>query len=236
MAYEGRFWIDPENAELRRMTIEVPHLPRESHTCRVETTIDYRRARIGGSDFLLPQLTVLKMWDAEAQRHENRIENSACREFQTESVFRTGLEPSTGESAAPKKPLAIPLGISVKIALHSKIDSETSFAGDAIEGQLVNAIRDRKGTILAPGGALAHGRIVRLEHQQQPSNYFALGLKFHSIEVNGSEIPLTLARAAAQNAVGVILTGMGDDGGRGAAEFIEPLPRVAPTALRLAAG
>lgn len=75
------------------------------------------------------------------------------------------------------------------------------------------------------------------------------------------------ARAAAQNAVGVILTGMGDDGARGlldmraagartiaqdeatcvvfgmpkeaiargAAEFIEPLPRVAQTALRLAA-
>jgi len=76
------------------------------------------------------------------------------------------------------------------------------------------------------------------------------------------------ARAAAQNAVGVILTGMGDDGARGllamraagahtvaqdeatcvvfgmpkeaiacgAVEFIEPLPRVAQTALRLAAG
>jgi len=75
------------------------------------------------------------------------------------------------------------------------------------------------------------------------------------------------ARAAAQNAVGIILTGMGDDGARGllamrtagartvaqdeatsvvfgmpkeaiargAAEFIEPLPRVAQTALRLAA-
>lgn len=76
------------------------------------------------------------------------------------------------------------------------------------------------------------------------------------------------ARAAAQNAVGVILTGMGDDGARGllamrsagartiaqdeatcvvfgmpkeaiahgGAEFIEPLPRVAQAALRLAAG
>ena len=74
------------------------------------------------------------------------------------------------------------------------------------------------------------------------------------------------ARAAGQNAVGVILTGMGDDGARGmlamrsagahtvaqdeatcvvfgmpkeaialgGAEFIEPLPRVAQTVLRLA--
>jgi hypothetical protein len=77
---------------------------------------------IGAADFLLPQLTVLKMWDAEANRFENRIEYASCREFQTESVFRTGLEPSVGEPAAPKKPVAIPPGITIKI-------------GDAIEGQ-----------------------------------------------------------------------------------------------------
>ena len=29
--------------------------------------------------------------------------------------------------------------------------------------------------------------------EYQPSNYFALGLKFHSIEVHGSEVPLTLS-------------------------------------------
>ena len=191
MAYEGRFWIDPENAELSRMTIEVPNPPRESQTCRVETTIDYRRARIGGSDFLLPQLTVLKMWDAEAHRYDNRIEYAACREFQTESVFRTDLEPSAGESAVPQKPVAIPSGITIKIALRSTIDSELSFAGDAIEGQLLNAIRAH-GSVLAPEGAIAHGRIVRFEQQYQPSSYFAVGLKFHSIEVHGSEVPLTL--------------------------------------------
>jgi hypothetical protein len=152
MAYEGKFWIDPETAELSRMTIEVPRPPQESRICRVETTIDYRRAAIGGADFLLPQLTVLRMWDAAGERHDNRIEYDACREFQTESVFRTDLGPSTGESAVPMTPVVIPAGITVKIALHSKIDSETSFAGDAIEGRLVNAIKDRKGNILAPGG------------------------------------------------------------------------------------
>ena len=55
LAYEGRFWIDSQNAELSRMTIEVPHPPQESETCRIETTIDYRQARIGDSDFLLHQ-------------------------------------------------------------------------------------------------------------------------------------------------------------------------------------
>ncbi|MGC9945425.1 MAG: hypothetical protein ABSF64_03430 [Bryobacteraceae bacterium] len=191
MAYEGRFWIDRQNAELNRMTIEVPDPPPESRMCRVETTIDYRRTPIRGSDFLLPQLTVLKMWDLEAQRSENRIEYTSCRIFQAHSVFRTDVAPSSNDSATPQKLVAIPPGITIKIALRSKIDSDVWFAGDAIEGQLVKAIRTR-GSILVPEGAVAHGRIVRLERQYQPSQYIALGLAFHSIEVHGSEMPLAL--------------------------------------------
>jgi len=189
MAYEGKFWIDPQNAELTRMTIEVPNPPRGSETCRVETTIDYQRARIGGADFLLPQLTVLKLWNVEAERHENRIEYASCRAFESESVFRTDLEPADGAaSGAPKEPVVIPPGVTIKIALRSKIDSESSFAGDAIDGQLLNPIGK-----VVPKGAIVHGRIVRFEHEYQPSNYYALGLKFQSIEVNGTEVPLTLA-------------------------------------------
>jgi hypothetical protein len=45
---------------------------------------------------------------------------------------------------------------------------------------------------LVPKGASVHGRLVRFEQEHQPSSYFALGLKFDSIEVNGSEIPITL--------------------------------------------
>jgi hypothetical protein len=188
MAYEGKFWIDPQNAELSRMTIVVPDPPRESETCRVETTIDYRRAGIGVSDFLLPRLTVLQLWDSDAQRHENRIEYASCREFKSESVFRVDSDPSTGASEVSKPPLSIPPGIRIKIALRSTIDSESSFAGDAIEGQLLNPIGS-----LVPKGVIVHGRIARFEHEYLPSNYFALGLKFDSIEANGTEVPLTLA-------------------------------------------
>jgi len=187
MAYEGRFWIDPQNAELNRMTIEVPMPPRGSETCRIETTIDYQRARIGSSDFVLPQLTVLRLWATDAERLENRIEYASCHEFQSESVFRTDLDP-TAIAAEPSKTLVvIRPGVTIKIALRSKIDSERAFAGDAIDGRLLNAI----GTVI-PKGAIVHGRIVRFEHEYQPSNYLALRLKFHSIEVNGTEVPLAL--------------------------------------------
>jgi hypothetical protein len=192
MAYEGKFWIDPENARLSRMSIEVPDPPRESHSCRVETAINYQQARIGNSDFLLPRLTVLQMWDTDAQRFDNRIEYSGCREFQAESVFRTDLEASSGDLAVPQKPVPIPAGVAVKIALRSKIDSESSFAGDAIEGRLLNPIRARGGGVLAAENSVVHGRIVRLEHDYRPSNYFSLGLTFNSIDAGGREVPLKL--------------------------------------------
>lgn len=192
MAYEGRFWVDPANARLIRMTIEVPDPPRESHSCRVQTTVDYQQAHIGSSDFLLPRLTVLRMWDTGAQRFDNRIEYSGCREFHAESVFRTDFDASPTGPLALAKPLSIPSGITLKIALRSKIDSETSYAGDAIEGRLLNAVRSADGAILVPEGSTVHGRIVRLEHDYRPSNYFSLGLIYNSLDAGGGEVPLKL--------------------------------------------
>jgi hypothetical protein len=186
MAYDGKFWIDPQKAELSRMTIEVSKPPRESQTCRIETTIAYRRAQIGGSDFLLPELTDLKLFDDEFQRYENRIQYASCRQFQSESVFRTDEDASVGVSDVRRPTAAIPQGAKIKIALASGIDPERSFAGDAIVGRLVNPIG------VVPAGSIVHGRIVRFEHQYQPSDYFAVGQKFHSVEMNGIEVPLRL--------------------------------------------
>ena len=131
------------------------------------------------------------MWDMGGDRHENRIEYASCREFQSESVFRTDLDAPASTSEISKEPVAIPPGITIKIALRSKIDGENAFAGDAIDGQLLNAI----GTVI-PKGAIVHGRIVRFEQQHQPPTYYAVGLTFHSIEMNGSEIPLSLISIA----------------------------------------
>ena len=203
MAYEGKFWIDPRNATLSRMTIIVPQPPVKSQMCRIETTIEYQPFQIGGARLLLPQLTLLKVWDTDGTRSENRSAYASCRAFQSESVFRPDVAPFAGDpasgkalsvddSAPVKTPLAIPSGSILQIALRSKIDSESAFAGDPIEGQLLQAIRDRCGNILASPGTVVHGRIVRFEQHYAPSSYFALGLKYYSLVVNGSEVPLTL--------------------------------------------
>ncbi|SPF42599.1 conserved hypothetical protein [Candidatus Sulfopaludibacter sp. SbA4] len=199
LAYEGQFWIDPQSAELSRMTIAVPKPPKESETCRIETTIDYQRVPIDGAPLLLPQSTVLKLWEPDGARYENRIAYAGCRAFRSESVFRPEVEATTGDStaaatvsgggsAAPKTRVAVPAGLTLQIALRSKIDAETSFAGDAIEGQLVEAIHTRDGNLVAPQGAIVQGRIVRFVEHSAPSHYWAVGLRFHSL----GGVPVTL--------------------------------------------
>jgi hypothetical protein len=185
------------------MTIVVPKPPLKSDTCRVETAIDYQRVQIGGSPLLLPELTLLKLWEPDGMRYENRTEYAACRAFQSESVFRPESEPSVGDSSTPapapasssaasRARMPIPPGITLQIAVRSNIDEASSFAGDAIEGQLQQAIRARDGAILASQGAIVHGRIVRFEEHSKPSHYFALGLRFQSLALDEGEVPLTL--------------------------------------------
>lgn len=192
MAYEGQLWIDPATAGLYRMTIEVPDPPSHSYTCRVETSIEYGRSAIGTRDFLLPRLTVLKLWDMAAELHENRIAYSDCREFQTDSVFRTGPEPPAPSSAALRPPPAIPAGVRIGIALDSTIDPDTAFAGDLVAGRLVKPIRNSRGAVVVAAGAAVHGRIAHFEQRYAPAKDFVLGLQFDSIDANGVETPLKL--------------------------------------------
>jgi hypothetical protein len=87
LGYEGKFWIDPQNAQLRRLTIVVPDPPFRSETCRVETEIDYQSVQIGSSRLLLPELTLLKLWDTDGSRYESRTTYGACRTFESSRSF-----------------------------------------------------------------------------------------------------------------------------------------------------
>ncbi len=200
MAYEGRFWLDARSTELKRLTIEVPNPPRAAETCRIETRIDYQRAQIGGmsggmpggASISLPQLTQLKLWDAEGGRWENRTTYSGCRAFGSESRFRTDMAGAVTEAAAHPAPAAVPPGLTLQIALRSAVSEAASYAGDAVEGQLLHPLRTPEGRVLVPEGTRIQGRIVRAERHLQPTRYFTLGLTFETITLDGAEAPLSL--------------------------------------------
>ena len=197
MAYEGAIRLDARTADLTRLTIEVPAPPRAAQTCRIETRIDYTRAQIGAATLSLPQLTQLKLWDAEGARWENRTTFSACRAFASESTFRTAPTPTAAAPAAasttiPAPPAALPPGLTLQIELLTAISEDSAFAGDPVEARLARPLRTAEGRVLAPQGTPVHGRIVRAERHLAPSRYFALGLKFDSLTLDGAELPLSL--------------------------------------------
>ncbi len=193
--YEGKIWVDPKTGALVRMSIEVPNPPAKTEICRLDTTIDYSHVKIGDASVLLPSLTVLQLWDADGARLENRTTYSSCRAFGSESVFRADADEAS-DGAAPARVMsvgaALPAGLGVKILLRSKIDGETSFAGDAIEGEVVEAVLGRNKKVLIPVGALVEGRVVQLEQHFQPATYWSVGLRFQSVVVGGTESPVKL--------------------------------------------
>jgi hypothetical protein len=221
LAYEGEFWIDPQTAGLRRLSIVVPKPPPHAETCRIETEIDYQPVRIGGAPLVLPQSTQLKLWDADGSRYENQIGYESCRAFQSESVFRPEVEGAAGDApaAAPAARAApvIPAGLTLRIALHSPIDMESAFAGDAIEGQLEEPIRSPGGAIVAPVGTIVNGRIVRAERHFVPTSFFALGLRFDSMVIGGVEVPVSLEAVPRSREAQML---MGDLKGQGIGMFV----------------
>jgi len=199
--YEGKLWLDPKTASLVRMSIEVPNPPAKTYVCRLDTAIDYQHLKIGDSSVLLPELTTLRLWDADGTRFENRSTYSSCKTFGSESVFKPDVEatvqaaPVTPGKAAPLEP-----GLSLKIQLRSKIDGESSFAGDSIEAELAEPLVGKNKKILVPAGALVQGRLVRLEQHFLPAEYWSVGLRFQSIVINGNEVPLRLDLVTKSNA------------------------------------
>jgi len=195
LAFEGSFSIDAQTGVLRRLTIIVPDPPARSETCRIETEIDYKPVAIAGTPVVLPQSTLLKLWDPDGSRYENRIEYAGCRAFQSESVFRPEVEGAAADTAsassAPRAATQLPAGLTLHIALRTPIDMQTAAGGDPVEGRLEEEIRGPTG-LIASRGATVHGRVVRAERHFVPGSFFALGLRFESVVAGGAEIPLAL--------------------------------------------
>ena len=81
-------------------------------------------------------------------------------------------------------------GISVALAFVAAIDMQTAAAGDMVSAHLVSDAVDKKSKrVIAKAGALAEGRIVRLEHQWTPPAQFLVAIEWHTLEIDGARVP-----------------------------------------------
>ena len=192
-AYEGEFLIDPQSLDLEQMTIRTSQLPPGAAFCQAGATLDYQHVRIGSSDVLLPRQSRLEILLPDGRETRNTVAFSNCREYRAESEIVFDAPADSGSAAAPRAGrgrVALSIGLPVTLALESPIDTAAAAAGDPVEAKVLKPVR-RPGSPdeLIPAGAVAHGRIRRVEHHLLPAPYFLVAMSFNPVEIQGVVFP-----------------------------------------------
>jgi hypothetical protein len=197
VGYSGTFEVNPESLEIERVILQARQLPAETGLCEATSTLDYQRVEIGDGSFLLPRESHLHMIVRNGQESDNTTAFSNCREYQAQSDVRfvaPPVMPEKAAEAAPKPPVPgpPPRRYVLDLRIDQSIDTETSAAGDPISATVVHDVHPYQSKEVAiPAGAVAHGRISRVEHHFVPFEYLAIGISFQSLEIAGETSPFT---------------------------------------------
>jgi hypothetical protein len=206
-AYEGSFLLDPQTADLVQLTVRTAELPEATKACQAISEIEYGRIDIHGRQVLIPRETDLRIVYRDGREAIATTSYASCHEYTSKSILRFDAVESATVSAPPRPavpaantPIASPFppGLNFDCRIVTPIDSDTP-AGHPIEAILRSPLRGKDKAILAPRGARIHGRLVRLADHKSSLDYFEVGVRLESIEINGAELPLyaTLADQAA---------------------------------------
>lgn len=178
---QGTFWADPQTYELLRLDINGDDFPPNMAVEGVMTRMDFGRVRIGKDYVLAPQAAELLITEASGAQSRNQMEFTQCRQFHAESAISFDAPAAAGSDPEAVTEIELPAGLTLKLDLDSPVDSDTSMTGDPVTA-IVSAPVEVKGQVVFPKGALAHGRIRRMERYEGPHPYLLVGLEFTEIE------------------------------------------------------
>jgi hypothetical protein len=196
-AYAGTFLLDPKTADVVELTVRTGELPVDVSACQAISKIEYDRLDIHGHGVLVPHETELRVVYRDGGETSGLTSYSSCREFNGRAVLRLdttedpeNTAPHLKEPNPPATPLnPLPMDLAFDCRIVTPIDSETP-AGRTIEALLLSPIRGQDGAILVPRGAHIEGRLVHLGEHKGKRDYFEVGVRLDSIEVNGAKLPL----------------------------------------------
>jgi hypothetical protein len=155
------------------------------------------RVQIGGGQFLLPRQTRQRFISPNAEETENTTRFANCREFRGESTvsFSPDSEPATnghGKSTAANV-LSLPIGLTFSFELAAPIPTDIAAAGDAFSAKLAAALRDDRGKLLAPRGAVVEGHLLRVQSFFRPPEVLVV-LKPEALWIRDVRVPLSVDR------------------------------------------
>lgn len=190
VGYHGSFYADPLSLDVRRLEIVGDDIPAALKLSQISDTMDYAPAPIGKGDFLLPAASEEIMVDSVGQEDRNRLEFTSCRQFTGQSVLSFA-EPEPAASAPRQEPtqeLQLPPNLELTLRLTGEVDPDKAVIGDAVTAELDKDLKV-KGRVILPKGAMASGRISRVERHP---DYTILGMIFSDVESGNTHARLSL--------------------------------------------
>jgi pathogenesis-related protein 1 len=196
-AYRGAFDIDAASLELLRITVDPVDLPKEMGLCEAQSALEYASVRIGDGDFLLPSQSQLHTVNPGRMETNSSSVFTSCREYRAESVLSFGGDADTPGASASHARSRDPLGAGIRLTLRldAGIDSDTAAAGDPVTARVMKPVRDPKSNaIVFRVGAVAHGRINRMEHWLNSVPRFVVGIHWDSMSAGEDAVPFNAIR------------------------------------------
>ena len=179
VGHHGSFWVDANSLDLVRLDIHADDIPPKVLLSAVDLSIVYERMRIGDSSFLLPASAVTTLTHTRGDVSRNVTRFSGCRQYKGESFVCFCVPPP---EAAPKPPVmvSLPAGLRFELVLRTPIISGQSVIGDALTAVVPSDVKRNKRVVI-PKGAVASGRLLRLEKVFGKNDYTVVAIQFDTL-------------------------------------------------------
>ena len=217
VGFHGSFWVDRDTLDLKRLEVFADDIPPAMRLNDAITRVEYERARIGMGEFLLPSMSEMEMIDRNGGASVNRSKFAACRQYTGQSVVT--FDDPAEEKAAPEPVQLVnaPVGAGLELELITPLDDKTSAVGDPITLVLKKDSKLRD-VVVAPKGAVAHGRLTFLRKQTFGRNSgYVVGMELTHLEFKNTRMRLaavleympaaTMGRTAGPNAIQLMREG-----------------------------
>ncbi len=174
-----------------RLEVIADDIPRQLGLVEATDRMDYARAAIGTSEFLLPKGSELNMAGVGGVASRNLTKFSGCRQYVGESSISFHA-PATGGDRQPSggAELRLPPHVDLEMPLVDAIDSRNAVIGAPVRAVLAKPLKNGEETLI-PKGASVLGRLVRMEKYKNPVDHFVVGLEFHTVEFEGQRTGFT---------------------------------------------
>jgi hypothetical protein len=181
VAEGGSFWADPQSSTLYRLVVNAEDIPIQLGIRAAALDIRYGPTILSPNRpaSQLPQNFTLSLTMISGAEQLNTTAFTHCREYGAESKV---VADATAAATPAKRiqEIALPARLPIELSLTTPVRSSSSRVGDRLEAVTDRDLRS-KGRLYLPRGAHVSGRVRRMEHYSEPTDYWIAAVEFTDI-------------------------------------------------------